>query len=45
MTAEEFAEAIDELITAAREGELSDAEMIVVLEYTVEGLGEGLSAA
>ena len=45
MTAEEFAEAIDELITAAREGGLSDAEMIVVLEDTVEGLDEGLSAA
>ena len=43
MTAEEFAEAIDELITAARG--LSDAEMIVVLEYTVEGLGEGLPGA
>jgi hypothetical protein len=45
MTAEEFAEAVDELIAAAREGGLSDAEMIVVLEDTVEGLDEGLSAA
>jgi hypothetical protein len=45
MTAEEFAEAVDKLIAAAREGGLSDAEMIVVLEDTVEGLDEGLTAA
>jgi hypothetical protein len=45
MAAEEFAEAIDELITAAREGGLSDAKMIVVLEEAVEQLDEGLSAA
>jgi hypothetical protein len=38
MTAEEFAEAIDELIAAAREGGLSDAPIIVVLEDAVEGL-------
>jgi hypothetical protein len=45
MTAEEFAEAVDKLIAAAREGGLSDAAIIVVLEDTVEGLDEGLSAA
>ena len=46
MTAEEFAEAVDKLIGAAREGGLSDAAIIiVVLEDTVEGLDEGLSAA
>jgi hypothetical protein len=45
MTAEEFAEAIDQLIAAAREGGLSDAAIIVVLEDAVEGLDEGLSAA
>jgi hypothetical protein len=45
MTAEEFAEAIDKLIAAAREGGLSDAEMIVVLEDAVEELDEELSAA
>jgi hypothetical protein len=45
MTAEEFAEAVDKLISAAREGGLSDEKMIVVLEDTVEGLDEGLSAA
>jgi hypothetical protein len=45
MTAEEFAEAIDKLVAAARDGGLSDAKMIVVLEDTVEGLDEGLSAA
>jgi hypothetical protein len=38
MTTEEFAEAVDKLITAAREGGLSDAEMIVVLEDAVERL-------
>ncbi len=38
MTTEEFAEAVDKLITAAREGGLSDAKMIVVLEDAVEGL-------
>jgi hypothetical protein len=43
MTAEEFAEAIEKLITAAREGGLTDAAMIVVLEDAVEGLDEGLS--
>jgi hypothetical protein len=31
MTVEEFAEAIDNLITAAREGGLSDAAIIVML--------------
>jgi hypothetical protein len=31
MTAEEFAEAVDKLIAAARECGLSDPEMIVVL--------------
>jgi hypothetical protein len=31
------------LIAAAREGGLSDAAIIVVLEDTVEGLDEGLS--
>jgi hypothetical protein len=45
MTAEEFAEAIDQLIAAAGEVGLSDAKMIVVLEDAVEGLDEGLSAA
>jgi hypothetical protein len=45
MTAEKFAEAVDNLIVAARDGGLSDAEMIVVLEDTVEGLDEELSAA
>ena len=45
MTAEEFAEAIDKLVAAARDSGLSDAKMIVVLEDTVEGLDEGLSAA
>ena len=44
MTAEEFAEAIDKLIVAARESGLSDAKIIVVLEDAVEGLDEGLSA-
>ena len=43
MTAEEFAEAIEKLITAARDGGLTDAAMIVVLEDAVEGLDEGLS--
>jgi hypothetical protein len=43
MTAEEFAEAIEKLITAAREGGLTDAAMIVVLEDAVEGLDEGQS--
>jgi hypothetical protein len=38
MTTEEFAEAVDKLITAPREGGLSDAEMIVVLEDAVERL-------
>jgi hypothetical protein len=38
MTAEEFAEAVDELIAAAREGGLSDAAIIVMLEDIVEGL-------
>jgi hypothetical protein len=38
MTTEEFAEAVDKLITAAREGGLSDAAMIVVLEDAVERL-------
>ena len=32
MTAEEFAEAIDKLVAAARDSGLSDAKMIVVLE-------------
>jgi hypothetical protein len=45
MTVEEFAEAIDNLITAGREGGLSDAAIIVVLEDAVEGLDDGLSAA
>ena len=45
MTAEEFAEAVDELIAAAREGGLSDVKLIVVLEDAVERLDEGLSAA
>jgi hypothetical protein len=45
MTAEEFAEAIAKLIAAARDGGLSDAKMIVVLEAAVEELDEGLSAA
>ena len=44
MTAEEFAEALDRLIVAARDGGLSDAKMIVVLEAAVEELDEGLSA-
>jgi hypothetical protein len=43
MTAEEFANAIEKLITAARDGGLTDAAMIVVLEDAVEGLDEGLS--
>jgi hypothetical protein len=38
MTAEEFAAAIEKLITAAREAGLTDAAMIVVLEDAVEGL-------
>jgi hypothetical protein len=38
MTAEEFTEAVDKLIAAAREGGLSDPEMIVVLEDAVERL-------
>jgi hypothetical protein len=38
MTTEEFAEAVDQLIRVAREGGLSDAEMIVVLEDAVERL-------
>ena len=42
MTAEEFAEAVDKLIAAAREGGLSDTKMIVVLEDAVERLDEGL---
>ena len=45
MTAEEFAEAVDKLIAAAREGGWSDVKMIVVLEDAVERLDEGLSAA
>ena len=45
MTAEEFAEAVDKLIAAAREGGLSDVKMMVVLEDAVERLDEGLSAA
>jgi hypothetical protein len=45
MTAEEFAEAVDKLIAAAREGGLSDTKMIVVLEEAVDQLDEGLSAA
>ena len=45
MTAEEFAEAIDKLIAAAREGGLSHAKMIVVLEDAVEGLEDGLTAS
>ena len=45
MTAEVFAEAIDKLIAAAREGGLSDVKMMVVLEDAVERLDEGLSAA
>jgi hypothetical protein len=44
MTAEEFAEAVDKLIAAAREGGLSDVKMMVVLEDAVERLDEGLSA-
>jgi hypothetical protein len=44
MTAEEFAEAVNQLIAAARKAGLSDAKMIVVLENAVEGLDEGLSA-
>jgi hypothetical protein len=40
-----FAEAIDKLIAAAREGGLSDVKMMVVLEDAVERLDEGLSAA
>jgi hypothetical protein len=43
MTAEDFAEAVDELITAAREGALSDEKMITVLEHAVEALDERLS--
>jgi hypothetical protein len=38
MTVEEFAGAVDNLITAARGGGLSDAAMIVVLEDAVERL-------
>ncbi len=45
MAAEEFAEAIDKRIAAAREGGLSDVAIIVGLEDIVEGLDEGLSAA
>ena len=45
MTAEEFAEAIDKLIADARDGGLSDAKMIVVLEEAVGELDEGLPAA
>jgi hypothetical protein len=45
MTAEEFAEAVDKLIAAAREGGLSDTKIIVVLEEAVEQLDEGLSDA
>jgi hypothetical protein len=36
MTAEEFAEAFEKLIAAAREGGLADAKMIVVLEDAVK---------
>ena len=36
MTAEEFAEAVNKLIAAARDGGLSDAKMIVVLENAVK---------
>jgi hypothetical protein len=36
--------AIGRLIVAARDGGLSDAKMIVVLETAVEELDEGLSA-
>jgi hypothetical protein len=43
MTAEEFAEAVDKLIVAARKAGLSDTKMIVVLEDAVERLDEGLS--
>jgi hypothetical protein len=43
MTAEDFAEAVDALITAAREGALSDEKMITVLEHAVEALDERLS--
>jgi hypothetical protein len=35
MTAEEFAEAVDELNAAAREGGLSDAEMTMQIEKTM----------
>ena len=43
MTAEEFAEAVDKLIAAAREGGLSDAELIGCSR--IRGLDEGLSTA
>jgi hypothetical protein len=42
MTTEEFTEAVGELIAIAREAGLSDAEMIVVLEETVEELDKRL---
>jgi hypothetical protein len=45
MTAEEFAEAVGELIAVAREGGLSDTKMIVLLEDAVERLDERSSAA
>jgi hypothetical protein len=42
MTAEEFADAIQKLITAARQGGLSDAAIVTVLEDAVEGLDQGM---
>jgi hypothetical protein len=38
MTTEEFAEALDKLITPAREGGVTVAENVVVLEDAVERL-------
>jgi hypothetical protein len=42
MTAEQFADQVDKLIALAREGGLTNATMIVVLEDAVEALEEGM---
>jgi hypothetical protein len=42
MTTEEFTEAVGELIAVAREGGLSDTEMIVLLEDADRTAGRGI---
>jgi hypothetical protein len=43
MSPDEFAEELDELVAAGREGGLSDGDMIVLLERAAKALREGLS--